>query len=195
MQRRQRSVYAVFTVLFAFLLLAPHFGQGHVQASTYSWNIYSQYIEYQPTGERFYHKSCGQVNNATQGYFRLPNTYSSTNIAQYDVGNGRSVELDFGSCSTYGMTHILARHAPELFIGNPTQVQSFFNPGHPLGYYESIIGQIISNNRTQILNNGFTSNGTVVYGNTPHGQVRLVIKGGKVITMYPNGWGLGERKY
>ncbi|CAG9622485.1 hypothetical protein [Sutcliffiella rhizosphaerae] len=183
--------FPIFAVLLALLLFIPNTGQ--VQASTYSWNIYSNNIQYKATAATFYNKSCGQVNNATQGYFRLPNTYASTNIAKYEVGNGKFVDLDFGSCSTYGMTHILARHAPEHFIGNPTTVQSFFNPGHNLGYYESIIAQIVHNNRTQILNNGFTSNGTVVYGNTAHGQVRLVVKGGKVITMYPNGWGLGER--
>jgi hypothetical protein len=193
MLNAKKMVYPVLVFLLVFVLFAANLGQAH--ASTYSWNIYSNFIEYQSTGDRFYNKSCGQVNNSTQGYFRLPNTFSSTKIAEYDIGSGKYVDLDFGSCSSYGMTHILARHAPEHFIGNPTQVQSYFNPGHSLGYYESIISEIISNNRTQIANYGFTGNGTVVYGNTHHGQVRLVIKGGKVITMYPDGWGLGERKY
>ncbi|MCM3491054.1 hypothetical protein M3689_17270 [Alkalihalophilus marmarensis] len=167
-----------------------------VEASTYDWNIYQNHIEYKHTGQTFNHKSCGQVNNASQGHFRLPNTTSSQLIAAYPVDH-RSVQLDFGSCSTYGITHILARHAPEHFIGSPTTVQSFFNPGHSISFYESLISQIISQNRTQIANNGFTSNGTVVYGTISgtNQQVRLVIKGGKVITMYPNGWGLGERMY
>ncbi|MBM7096157.1 hypothetical protein JSY36_10345 [Bacillus sp. H-16] len=182
---------STFLALIVMLIALP---VSEVEANTYDWNIYSNSIEYKQTGQSFANRSCGQVNNATQGFFRLPNTSSSQTIASYPIDQ-RSVELDFGSCSTYGMTHVLARHAPEHFIGNPTPVQSFFNPGRSLGNYEAIIGDIIAQNRTQIANYGFTSNGTVVYGNVSQGSVRLVIKGGKVITMYPSGWGLGERQY
>ncbi|KAA0550402.1 hypothetical protein FZW96_03430 [Bacillus sp. BGMRC 2118] len=176
------------------LFLAPTF---NAHAASYSWNIYSNYIEYQPTGQDFYNKSCGQVNNSTQGYFRLSTTYSDQTIASYTVATNKTVKLDFGSCSSYGMTHILSRHVPEQFIGNPTTTQSFFNPGSSIGFYEDVIADIVNSNKTQIANNGFSSSGTVVYGyingNTAN-KVKLVVKGGKIITMYPDGWGLGVKK-
>ncbi|WP_026690222.1 hypothetical protein [Alteribacter aurantiacus] len=178
---------------FAFMMIFVALPVSDIEANTFDWKIYSNSIEYNQTGQSFTNRSCGQVNNATQGFFRLPNTSSSQTIASYPIDH-RSVDLDFGSCSTYGMTHVLARHAPEHFIGNPTPVQSFFNPGRSLGNYETIIADIVAQNRTQIANYGFTSNGTVVYGNVNQGSVRLVIKGGKIITMYPSGWGLGEHQ-
>ncbi|WP_128896097.1 hypothetical protein [Longirhabdus pacifica] len=186
-------VFLLSLLLMAASLLPTSFSE--VEAASYDWNIYSSSIEFKATGQDFYNKSCGQVNNATQGYFRLPTTYANQTIESYSVGAGKYVELNFGGCSTYGMTHILSRHVPEYFIGNVTRIQSFFNPGYSIGYYENLVEQIVYENAYQILQYGFTSSGTAVYGNAygnPAYPVKLIIKGGKVITMYSSGWGIGE---
>lgn len=180
-------VISVLAVIMTFLFIEK-------ESDTYDWLIHDDAIEFIETGDDFENQSCGQVKNATQGSFRLPVTEADETIETYLIDDHLSVELDFGTCSTYGMTHILSRHAPEHFIGDPTQVQSFFDPGLSIEQYEEIIDHIIAENEEEIMDQGFTEDGVVVYGDIDEGSVRLVIKGGKVITMYPDGWGLGDHQ-
>ncbi|MRX73027.1 hypothetical protein GJU40_12835 [Bacillus lacus] len=175
----------------AALLLFLTLFTGIGQAAAYEWNMYSSSMQYIATGQQYSYKSCGSVKNSAQGHYRLPNTTSAQTLATWKVGSG-NIALDFGDCSTYGITHILSRHVPEQFIGNITRTQSFFRPGQSIASIQTLVSDTINANKTQIAASGYTSSGTAVYGSWNGNKVKLVIKGGKVITMYPDGWGLGQ---
>ncbi|WP_139490036.1 hypothetical protein [Brevibacillus dissolubilis] len=157
--------------------------------ATYSWNLYSSYMDYIPTGARYTYKTCSSVNTAVTNYYGVAN--SSANLLRNFPVSGKNVRLEYGYCTGYGMTHILARHVPEYFNGSITSTQSLYNPGTSFATLENAMSNTISSNATTVSSSGFTSTGTAVYGYVSGGSVKLIIKGGKVITMYPNGWGLG----
>ena len=109
---------------------------------------------------------------------KLNNSLSEYRTSRYQVDN-QVFQLDRSD-----MTHIMERHSQEYWLGDSTLNQSFFRPNTTPSDIQSIVGDIISQNRSSIVSRPdlFQRN---IFGNSGGLNYRVTIYQGRVTSLVP----------
>ncbi|MGK5509242.1 hypothetical protein [Brevibacillus formosus] len=138
-----------------------------------------------------------EIEDAIKEYFDITFYSSGRDLATWNVGRGKDVVLEAGDDSSYGFEHILAKHVPKYFnqydeaeeAMNNGDVITFFDKNDDIKDVYENLDYVIKKYKSKISQDGFKNREErfKVKGKDGENYI-LIIKGGEVITFYPDRW-------
>ncbi|MGZ0051607.1 hypothetical protein [Brevibacillus gelatini] len=134
------------------------------------------------------------IENAIAEHFDLYFYGKYRDLMTWKVGTGKEVVLECGDDDEYGLEHILARHVPKYFhVWLDDGTNSYFDVGTDVEDIVNELDYVIKKYKSKISQDGF-KNGEQAFSviGSDGRKYKLVIKGSKVITFYPDGWNIAK---
>lgn len=138
-----------------------------------------------------------EIEDAIKDHFNITFYSSSRDLETWNVGRGKKVTLEAGDDSSHGFEHILAKHVPRYFnqyaeaeeAMENGDVITFFDKNDNVKDVFENLDYVINKYKSKISQDGFKNREEKFKVDGKDGEnYILIIKGGKVITFYPDRW-------